>query len=546
MLFKRKILPTFVMAQSVVVGLFILLLLLAASQLREINNALSVLSSESVPTLSKALTVSTEVERLVTLTETLLHVQTEPARHTVFGEIQQVLKKLARAPEYFEDDSSRLSAQYRLLPHQLEKLNDITANRIQVEKQVDQAKSELFNYMRIAFLSSQLSLVDPDTDAIFNNIVILTAQIDQQANIADLQSLRNELAYQIESALIATSAREKYNQSAKQIEIMVLDRLGLIQLKIDSLTSADDALERGAAVRELVSQMAQDIQNKINLITAQTLDNAQKSSAHVTRQIHYALISAVIVILLSFLIIMYLYQKIVVRLVELTRQVQQAAQSGIDKVIVNGRDEIARLANTFSQYLKRVKSQEQELLQMTLKDPLTGIPNRRAFENNLTQAISHARRFNLPLTIMLIDIDFFKHFNDHYGHTCGDSCLTQVAQKLNDVLLRTTDFCARFGGEEFVAVLPDTEAYGAKLKALELLQGVEEMAIPHLKSITSEFVTVSIGAATFQFSGLQNWTIDTILNTADEALYQAKHKGRNQFAYLVVSGNDKSITQFAV
>jgi diguanylate cyclase (GGDEF)-like protein len=172
---------------------------------------------------------------------------------------------------------------------------------------------------------------------------------------------------------------------------------------------------------------------------------------------------------------------------------------------------------------------------MALTDPLTSIPNRRAFDEQIRKLIALSLRNEWELTILLIDIDFFKPYNDNYGHSDGDACLRLVASQLNNVVVRNTDFCARYGGEEFVCLLPNTGSDGAKLKAEALRLAIENMHIPHISSKVSSVVTVSVGAATFPFSTNRNWTADTVVQQADKALYQAKAQGRNRCSYFSVS-----------
>jgi len=144
-----------------------------------------------------------------------------------------------------------------------------------------------------------------------------------------------------------------------------------------------------------------------------------------------------------------------------------------------------------------------------------------------------AKRHQWPLTIMLIDVDFFKAYNDHYGHTQGDLCLKAVASCLNDTITRNTDFCARFGGEEFVAILPNTDEKGAQVKAQAVREAVEQLQIKHEKSVVSAHVTVSLGVATNYSTTDANWGVKTVLDTADKALYNAKVSGRNRCVFTI-------------
>lgn len=160
-------------------------------------------------------------------------------------------------------------------------------------------------------------------------------------------------------------------------------------------------------------------------------------------------------------------------------------------------------------------------------DGLTGIANRRHFEESLDQEWRRAIRTGAPLSLLMVDIDRFKALNDAYGHQYGDDCLRQVASTFADTLKRAGDLASRYGGEEFAVVLPATELDGAAAIGEIIRSRVEELAIPHEQS-PSHVVTVSVGAATSIPS--ENGAATMLIDLADRALYQAKHAGRNRVA----------------
>lgn len=166
------------------------------------------------------------------------------------------------------------------------------------------------------------------------------------------------------------------------------------------------------------------------------------------------------------------------------------------------------------------------LEEMSYQDGLTGVANRRKFDEYFAQEWKRGLRNGTPLTIIMADLDFFKHYNDTLGHQAGDECLKQIALALKSKVHRATDLLARYGGEEFVCVLPDTDIAGAKVFAEELRQAVYALKLPHPNSIVSPYVTISLGVACcIPRPGVPN----TLLETADATLYQAKTKGRNRF-----------------
>ena len=163
-------------------------------------------------------------------------------------------------------------------------------------------------------------------------------------------------------------------------------------------------------------------------------------------------------------------------------------------------------------------------------DTLTGIYNRRYLEDSLKRITHSLKRYGDILSVMMIDIDYFKLFNDTYGHSEGDICLKKVAEAINDTLLRPDDFVARYGGEEFTVILPYTDEKGSRFIAEKMLKNVREMKIPHEKSEAADYVTISIGLTTINAELSQDG--DEFIKHADKALYQSKSNGRNQYTFI--------------
>ena len=170
------------------------------------------------------------------------------------------------------------------------------------------------------------------------------------------------------------------------------------------------------------------------------------------------------------------------------------------------------------------------LRQLTVQDALTGIANRRAFDGALDLEWRRAVRSGLPLSLMMIDVDHFKRFNDSYGHIEGDQCLRAVAGALQAAVARSTDLVARYGGEEFVVLLPQTDAKAAGQVAERLRRAVADLSIENRASDLG-CVTISIGVAGIPAPGPSNGRdIATLVQMADQALYEAKSKGRDRVA----------------
>uniref|UniRef100_A0A8T6QWH1 Diguanylate cyclase n=1 Tax=Lyngbya confervoides BDU141951 TaxID=1574623 RepID=A0A8T6QWH1_9CYAN len=169
----------------------------------------------------------------------------------------------------------------------------------------------------------------------------------------------------------------------------------------------------------------------------------------------------------------------------------------------------------------------QELHRLANVDGLTQVSNRRSFDQKLDTEWRRLQRTRMPLSLILFDVDFFKRYNDEYGHQAGDACLVRLAQAVTQVVNRSTDMVARYGGEEFAIVLPETTAAGAIAIANRVQQAVATLAIPHKQSEVAPYVTLSMGIAS-QIPATDSTPTDLIAQ-ADAALYQAKRQGRDRY-----------------
>jgi diguanylate cyclase (GGDEF)-like protein len=162
-------------------------------------------------------------------------------------------------------------------------------------------------------------------------------------------------------------------------------------------------------------------------------------------------------------------------------------------------------------------------------DALTGIHNRRFFDENMKRTIRILSRSGSLLSLLMIDIDFFKRYNDTYGHVEGDKCLKIVAQTLSRSITRADDFVVRYGGEEFVLVLPNTDEQGARLIAEKLLDNIRKCNVLHEQNDAADCLTISIGVTTGKV--VHTHSADDFVKKADELMYKSKQNGRNRYYF---------------
>jgi diguanylate cyclase (GGDEF)-like protein len=188
--------------------------------------------------------------------------------------------------------------------------------------------------------------------------------------------------------------------------------------------------------------------------------------------------------------------------------------------------ELVRRGHALQTLNEQLDALNLELRTQSQTDPLTGLANRRLFEQRLAEEVLRAQRHGLPVSLLALDVDHFKRFNDRYGHPAGDAALVQVARALQSLARRPADLAARTGGEEFALLLPHTAAAEAQALAEQLLTAVDSLLIPHADSSTARSLTLSIGVATLA----PGMDMRTLVRAADEALYRAKAEGRHRVA----------------
>ncbi|NLF43576.1 MAG: diguanylate cyclase, partial [Bacteroidales bacterium] len=204
--------------------------------------------------------------------------------------------------------------------------------------------------------------------------------------------------------------------------------------------------------------------------------------------------------------------------------------TNLDKIVSHRTKALVESNEKIEQQKHELEKVNRQLQKLSLKDHLTQLWNRRKYDETINSEWNRCLRYQRPIALMLLDIDYFKEYNDFYGHLAGDECLTKIGQTIKNSLSRSTDMAARYGGEEFIVLLPDSGKEEA-IKIADMLRlKTESMNIPHEKSSVSNYVTVSIGVTSTVPDG--NSSYQDLFNVADRALYQAKNAGRNQVNFL--------------
>ncbi|MDF1583526.1 MAG: diguanylate cyclase [Methyloprofundus sp.] len=192
---------------------------------------------------------------------------------------------------------------------------------------------------------------------------------------------------------------------------------------------------------------------------------------------------------------------------------------------ITAMERIYKTRQKLKQAQNNLLAANKRLLHLSMFDQLTGLANRRNFDETLDREFKLAKREKKPMSVVLCDIDFFKIYNDSYGHQKGDQCLADVSLILSRACTRPTDLACRYGGEEFTFILPNTDLQGAAVFAEKVRAAVAALKIAHAGSKVADCVTLSLGVATYQG---QFKSAEEVTKAADDALYRAKEKGRNR------------------
>jgi diguanylate cyclase (GGDEF)-like protein len=239
--------------------------------------------------------------------------------------------------------------------------------------------------------------------------------------------------------------------------------------------------------------------------------------------------------LLGAIVVLTIFQRLLVRpLLRIGDYLRAVRESDdytqrLDSKLRNELGELSRDIDALVQHVhvhqQQLQAQTREMQALSFQDGLTGLANRRRFDQALTDNWAHAQRTRTPLALIMLDVDYFKNYNDHYGHQKGDEALKQLAAIIRRVVVRQSDLAARYGGEEFAILLPDTAEASAKKIAERIQTELATAALPHNYSAVARFLTASIGVATITPGPTQSSR--ELVHDADAAMYSAKATGRN-------------------
>ncbi len=516
-------------------SLLVLLLLVSMvammqSRLLHFQRNMGDIATNAIPSVVHSSKVYSKINQLLYLTEAMGEAPSQAVRYNLYLDIQQNLLGLEQLTE---DRQSVLyqEAQLVALTEELSSLNELTSQRLDLQQQVQARLTQVYLlYEQLQAAAKSEPIANGQQSARLLDVAEVVAQSGKAITINRLLMLR-QLQQQVSNQLQQVApgnlpvANSKTNLLQQQLHQLLLADDGVFPLRIEQLVVTGRATGRRNFVRNLVLDYARLAENSAYDVSVTVLADAELSNRQIRQYSQQILLVSALALLFLAAGIYLVHLRVVRRLEQLNTNVLKQMQGKPAAHQISGHDEIAAIARSFQFFAATVKQQQLELELLSYTDSLTGLANRRSLELRLTEQLAQAQRQQWPLSLLMIDVDCFKAFNDHYGHQAGDRTLQQIAQLLQLGFNRATDTVARYGGEEFVVILPNTSKAGATALAHQLQTLVSQAAIPHEHNLAAPYVTVSIGVTSLERAGPADY--DLILRHADNALYLAKGAGRN-------------------
>ncbi|WP_052063609.1 GGDEF domain-containing protein [Nitrincola sp. A-D6] len=509
--------------------LFLLMAGIAYYRSATFENVLTGIVSTSLPEIRQAAMLAAQVKELPYLTEQLTRAESQAMRRLAYRDIEQKSRDIQQLLS--EQQSHQLALKFDAIQRELRYLNELIEQHLYYQQAISHLLQEIYRFY------DQVAVVARDSQALpqwalnFSGIIVRVGQVQSVDRLNELRQLteliRNDLSKQ--QALLNTldaSLRTNAMTLQDSLSLLLLDETGLIKLRSEQLRIDGRVTGRTRFIRSMVQDFGFEAEHITLKKQSQLIQEVGDMSEKLNRQTYW--IGVLSLLALGFLVVIIWCIKIQVinRLQRLKTMVMtKVDDSSPEQIYIGGRDEITELAKAFNFYALQANEQSNRVEALSRTDGLTGISNRRGFDHQLERLVSLCRERKLPLCVLMIDVDFFKNYNDLYGHQAGDECLRQVAELLRRVVSRSQDFVARYGGEEFVCILPETDITAARILASELLSAMSALKIEHKGSSVADHLTLSIGITGCDGENMP--AADILIGLADAALYEAKAKGRN-------------------
>lgn len=522
-----------------VLGLFVLVTLLAYLKFSDFRLKLNNITEKSLPSMALSSRVFSNVNSLTYLAESLSRSSSDAMRGIAVSKINTQLNQLNLMAVNDLSDPFLL-VQLNALKLELGELDELVKERLNIAEKLSDNRKQMYGLYDRVIENSQIDMQKFSNLNAYgwvltvSDIVASTGEMISQNRLHAIRLMAEQIEGKFGSleqqiSLLAGTQKQNALLLSEQLNQLIMSDEGLLTLRVKQLRVTGRVTGRGNFVRNLILDYAGLAGFQSYQVNAAVIAETQAANDQVKQQIKIIGIVTIIAIFCLVTVAYYVQTRVITRLNNLNIRVRGRLKGKELDVIIGGNDEISDIDQTFEMFAKTIEEQNQILHELSLSDGLTGIANRRALDDRLLHETKVALRNKWTVSLLLLDVDYFKPYNDKYGHYSGDICLKQIARVLTENVPRSTDFIARYGGEEFACVLPDTPLDGAKSVAQLLLDAIAKENINHEYSSAAPYVTFSIGIATFQFDSMHKIEPLQFLKQADKALYQAKALGRNRY-----------------
>jgi diguanylate cyclase (GGDEF)-like protein len=521
-----------------IVLLFMVAMSLSYYRMISLQSVISHITEYSFPEITHSRNLHDQANKLLYLSDSLTGATNQAMLRTVKNDIE--VKTLLIIKQSMRQQSDYyLVSQLDAIDHEFANLSDLVAQKLSIQAQLLKGQNHMFTLHEQMFKLFQISSNDESTISAsntwsldFSEVIALSSQAFIKLRLQEVRQNLEDVAKKINllNHMLATLPKPQ-QRKAKAITFelwqLLLGNDGLLFMKIEQLRINGRVIGRSNFVKSLVNDFSRVVEFKSYQITESVLLETDVLKKRASIEAKMMIVAAILMLLGLFSVIYFIKKRFVERVVNLNTNIMMRLKGDVTDLDVSGNDEISDIAEAFNIFANKIEQQNEVLHELSLTDGLTGLANRRALDQRLNHDLLTAKRNKGEVIIMLLDIDFFKEYNDYYGHLAGDDNLQLLSTALARCNKRSTDFVARYGGDEFMFILPNTELYGAQKIANEIIAEVKSLNILHKASSVASHVTLSIGIASSEHQ--PNMDAVKLIAMADKALYKAKLSGRNSY-----------------
>jgi len=523
-----------------IVSLFLLVVVVFSYRFHTVQSLLSHITEESFPEMNYSNVIHNQVNELLYFSSHLIGANTQVGLRITKDKIDRKIESIRQQVINHDDNNANELEQLQTINNELDNLHDLVKQKRERQELIIADQNKLYLLHEAVFkllknISSSIgnSSLTADWVLTYSEVITLTSKGLIKQRLQEVRQTLLLVQRKIDLLKKELIDLPKENQAiamslTNQLQQLLLEDDGLLLLKIEQLRIVGRLVGRDNFVKNLIDDFSRETEFRSYQIKTSLIEETHAIVTHGKRDLRLISIISLLIFLVLFFVIAFIQKWFVKRIVVLNKNVVARLYGRQTKIEVGGNDEISDIANAFDFFARKIEQQKHTLEALSLTDGLTGLANRRALDQRLAYDLKAATRHGWSEAVMLIDLDFFKKYNDTYGHIAGDSCLQAVSQALSRKLRRSIDFVARYGGEEFIFLLPNTDLAGAQKVANIIIKQIALLQIEHRTSEVASYVTLSIGIAIF--TPPEKRTTQRLLEDADNALYEAKSNGRNCWA----------------